>query len=199
MASEATIKEAAAVLRRGEPALFPTETVYGLGVAVGYAEGPDAIFELKGRDRSKPVAWLISEAEDLLVFGKVVPEFVRVLANTFWPGPLTLIVRASDLVPESFRSAEDTIGLRMPSNETALALIRELGCPIATSSANKAGFPAVKCFDDLDPDLLASVPVAVRDDIEKSGLASSVIDCTKEHPVMMRSGAITVADIQALS
>ena len=199
MAIEVTIKEAAAALRRGEPIIFPTETVYGLGVSVEHAEGPDAVFELKHRDHAKPISWLIADASDLFVYGKVVPDFARVLADTFWPGPLTLIVKASDRVPAQFRSAEGTIGLRMPSNETALALIRELGCPIATSSANRTGFPAVKRFDELDPGLLAEVAVSIHDDIEKSGVASSVLDCTHDHPVMKRVGAITAADIQALA
>lgn len=199
MTSETAIKEAVAALRRGNPAIFPTETVYGLGVAVGYAQSPDAVFDLKRRDRAKPVAWLVADPADLFAYGKVVPEFARVLADTFWPGPLTLIVKASDRVPESFRSAEGTIGLRMPSNDTALALIREVGCPIAASSANRTGFPAAKCFDDLDPELLSAVSAAVRDDIEKSGVASSVIDCTHEHPVMKRVGAITATDIHALA
>lgn len=194
-----TIDEAADVLREGAPAVFPTETVYGLGLSVRDAAGPQALYDLKQRSHNKPIAWLIADIDDLTRFGKAVPDFALTLARTFWPGPLTLVVKASDEVPEAFRSAEGTIGLRMPDNDTALALIRKVGCPLATTSANRAGHAAAGCFADLDPELLEAVGVAVEDDIEKSGVASTVLDCTQDHPSMMRVGAITAADIRALS
>lgn len=194
-----TVAETAAVLRHGEPAIFPTETVYGLGVAVACADTPDVLFDLKERDRGKPVAWLVADHGDLDRYGRALPDFARALARTFWPGPLTLIVKASDAVPPAFRSKEGTIGLRMPNSETALALIRAVGSPLATTSANRSGARAPRSFDDLDPSLAEAVGALLRDDERKSGVASTVIDCTHDHPIMMREGAVSVADIQALS
>ena len=115
-----------AALRAGEPAVYPTETVYGIGVAVGKAASPDVLFDIKKRDHGKPVAWLVGDVDDLSRYGRAVPDFACALARTFWPGPLTLIVKASDAVPPAFRSAEGTIGLRMPNNPTALELIRRV-------------------------------------------------------------------------
>ena len=189
----------AAALRRGEPAIFPTETVYGLGVAVDYADGPDLLFELKHRDRKKPIAWLVGSVDDLDRYGRSVPDFARVLARTFWPGPLTLIVRASDEVPEAFRSAEGTIGLRMPNNQKALALIEAVGSPLATTSANISGAVSPCSCDAVDPRLAEQVGVVLADDSDedKSGVASTVIDCSHDHPVLTREGGISIADIQA--
>lgn len=196
-----TTNETAAALLRGEPAIFPTETVYGLGVAVGAADSPETLYDIKERDHGKPISWLIADQGDLDRYGKVVPDFARALARTFWPGPLTLIVRAGDAVPPAFRSAEGTIGLRMPDNDCALGLIRAVGKPLATTSANRSGGKAPHSFEALDPLLTARVATMLKDadDKDKSGVASTVIDCTAEHPVMVREGAISISDIQALS
>ena len=123
------------------------------------------------------------------------------LARTFWPGPLTLIVNASDKVPQAFQSPAGTIGLRMPNNDTALQLIDHVGCPLATSSANVSGNKAQCSFDLVDDAIKSSVGACLADtsDTAKSGVASTVVDCTGNHPVMVRTGAITISDIQALS
>ena len=192
---------AAAALRRGDAAIFPTDTVYGLGVAVEVADGPEALYRLKERDRGKPIAWLVGGLDDLDRYGRNVPDFARVLARTFWPGPLTLIVKASDRVPEAYRSAEGTIGLRMPGNKVALGLIEAVGCPLATTSANISGLKSPRTCDAVDAALAERVGIVVADgtDADKSGLASTVLDCTHDHPAVVREGAVTIADIQALA
>lgn len=95
-----SIAVTASVLKKGQPAIFPTETVYGLGVSIRHAASPDILYSLKRREKAKPISWLVSQQSDLARFGRCVPEFAFVLARTFWPGPLTLIVKASDEVPE---------------------------------------------------------------------------------------------------
>lgn len=192
-----TPQEALRALKQGQPVVFPTDTLYGLGVSVEHAPDHDVLYQLKDRDKRKPIAWLVGGVEDLGRYGKIVPDFAFALARTFWPGPLTLIVKASDLVPEAFRSAEGTIGMRMPDNRLALDLIAELGCPIATTSANLSGQKPTKSFDEISPDLLSRVGAAVSDDEVKSGIASTIVDCTTGHPVLKRVGAITVGDIQS--
>ena len=121
-------REAVAALKRGEAVIFPTETVYGLGVSVEAAASPEALYDLKERDRGKPVSWLVGGVDDLDRYGAHVPDLARRLARAYWPGPLTLIVEASDAVPAAFRSAAGSIGLRMPDNDTALELIEAVGC-----------------------------------------------------------------------
>ena len=201
MVQENSFQETVDALRSGNPAVYPTETVYGLGVAVAFAENPSVLYEIKQREQRKPIAWLVSDASDLDHYGKHVPEFARVLARTFWPGPLTLIVSASDEVPSAFRSNEGTIGLRMPNNEKALELISAVGCPLATTSANISGLKAPKTFGNLSEDVCRQVSAVLKDDddVNKSGVASTVLDCTGDHPVMVREGAISISDIRALS
>lgn len=201
MVQENSFQETVDALRSGNPAVYPTETVYGLGVAVAFAENPSVLYEIKQREQRKPIAWLVSDASDLDHYGKHVPEFARVLARTFWPGPLTLIVSASDEVSAAFRSNEGTIGLRMPNNEKALELISAVGCPLATTSANISGLKAPKTFGNLSEDVCRQVSAVLRDDDDanKSGVASTVLDCTGDHPVMVREGAISISDIRTLS
>jgi len=198
MAANTDFNKAVSQLNAGHAVVFPTDTVYGLGIAVEKAPTPDIIYDIKERDRRKPIAWLVGGIEDLDAYGKVVPEIAKTLARTFWPGPLTLIVRAGDAVPEAFRSPSGTIGLRMPASETARNLIERVGCPLATSSANLAGGPSPRAYDELDPALLAKVSCALRDGEMKSGISSTVVDCSTGHAVVLREGAITIADIQAL-
>lgn len=198
MTYDATIDQAACALKGGKAAIFPTDTVYGVGVAVGFAESPALLFDIKQRPHDKPIAWLVGSPDDLDRYGQDVPAFASMLARTFWPGPLTLIVRASDAVPAPFRSQAGTIGLRMPQNTTALELLRTLECPIATTSANAADARPPRTKEDIDPAFAHLVGCVVTDDLEKSGVASTILDCTGDHPVMVREGAITIADIRAL-
>lgn len=202
MTAPATPVDAVRALKRGEAVVFPTDTVYGLGVSVEAAAGPDVLYDLKERDRGKPIAWLVGAPADLDRYGENVPDLARALAARYWPGPLTLIVQASGAVPEAFRSQAGTIGLRMPDNATALALIRDVGCPLATTSANLSGHPSPCSFDAVDPVLAARVGVALPDavgDDDKSGVASTVLDCTVGRPRIVREGAVTADDIAALA
>mgnify|MGYP003102023230 FL=1 len=196
-----TIDQAVCALKRGEAVIFPTETVYGLGVSVEAAASPEALYDLKERDRGKPVSWLVGGADDLDRYGAHVPDLARRLARAYWPGPLTLIVEAGDAVPAAFRSAAGSIGLRMPDNDTALELIAAVGCPLATTSANISGLQAPGAFDALDPRLAARVGVVMADDRDgdKSGIASTVVDCTVDPPRIVRAGAVTEAHIRALA
>lgn len=201
MVPTSTEEEVAEALRQGGAAIFPTETVYGVGVSVRDAPSPDILYRLKNRPQRKPVAWLVGSVDDLTRYGKNVPKFAQVVARTFWPGPLTLIVRASDAVPAAFRSAQGTIGLRMPNNACALDLIARVGCPLATTSANPSGAKPPRTCADVDAALAAAVGTVLADgdDAEKSGVASTILDCTGDHPELVREGAISLADIQALS
>lgn len=194
---ESAIREAVAVLKRGEAVMFPTDTVYGLGVAVDFADGPAVLYDLKERDRGKPIAWLVGGSNDLDRYGSDVPALARLLAQRFWPGPLTLIVKAAACVPQAFCSSTGTIGLRMPDDATARALIEAAGCPLATTSANLSGNKAPRSFDEVDPALIARVfAVAAPGDYATSGLASTVLDCTCDPPVIVRQGALSGEDMQ---
>ena len=179
-------------LRAGRAAVFPTDTVYGLGVSVLHAKTPQPIFDIKQRAADKPVAWLVAGPGALDKFGADVPERARRLAAEHWPGALTIIVKANESVPLAFRPASGTIGLRMPDSQTALALIRELESPLATSSANLSGRFAPHVFADIDPRILQKA-AAIDCDEPASGVASTVIDCSQGVINVVRQGDVFVS------
>lgn len=220
------LEEATRALAVGNAVIFPTDTVFGLGVSVSAAPGPQLLYDLKHRDAGKPVAWLVEGPEALDVYGRDVPAYARRLADAFWPGALTLVVRASDAVSRAFQSAAGTIGLRMPANEAALELIHAVGCPLAVTSANLSGAPDTARAEDLDRALVArtaglylpdgvaaagiasgcaeatpsaSARFAAGDRLvppPASGTASTVLDCTGEAPRVLRAGALTLDDLK---
>ena len=164
-----SLAEAEDCLGRGEAVVLPTDRVYGVGVAVEAAPGPQRLFEAKHRPADKPVAWLVASPDDLERYGAAVPGYARRLAEAFWPGALTLVVRASAAVPRAFQSQAGTIGLRMPASPEALALIRAARCPLAVTSANPSGAPAPVRFEDLDPVLVeATAGVFVPEPADKA-------------------------------
>ncbi len=185
-------------LAAGDPAIFPTDTVMGLGVAVCAADGPDVLYDLKNREHNKPIAWLVANRESLDYYGENVPAYAHVLAQAYWPGALTLIVKASAAVPARYASKDGAIGLRMPARDLTLALIRAVGCPVATTSANISGMGAPADSREVDAQLVARVGAVLADDDEpRSGVASTVVDCTQDTPRILREGSITHAQVMA--
>lgn len=181
-------------LKQGGAIIFPTDTVVGLGVAVDFAQSPAEIARIKGRDEGKPIAWLVGSAEAIDIFGCDVPTYAKQLAATYWPGALTLIVQASDAVPSAYQAHAGTIGLRMPASHSLRNLVKQLGCPLATSSANKAGQDPVCRIDEVDSALIEDAAYVFDDKTHGSGNASTVIDCTGRNPVILRQGSITIED-----
>lgn len=196
-ASDQNIQKAVMLLRRGEPIVIPTDTVYGLCVAVGMASSPDILYDIKKRDYGKAVAWLVEGLKSLDVYGKDVPELAYKLAQSFWPGPLTLIIQANDMVPPNFCGPNNTIALRMPDDLVAGEIIRHIEVPLAATSANISGEKPPKTFDEVSEAVLSSVPLALSDNKKKSGVASTVIDCTTGHPIVVRGGMLSPADINS--
>ncbi len=185
--------EAVEALKAGKAVVFPTDTVYGLGVSVEHARTPRAIYDLKQRDAGKPIAWLVGGVEALDEYGVEVPDYARVLAAKHWPGALTIIVRANESVPEAFRSEVGTIGLRMPDCKTTLDLIESVGSPLATSSANVSGCPDSSSAESIDRSLLEQVAASIVNDVVSGGVASTVIDCSQGKIVVVRQGTIAVS------
>lgn len=187
--STVSTAEAAAALRAGKPAIFPTDTVFGLGVAVNHAPSPAELYQLKQRTDDKPIAWLVGTIDDLARYGKNVSAEALELARAHWPGALTLIIEASDEVPPAYRSATGTIALRVPNDATARTLIEQVG-PLATTSANISGEPAPTRTEELSPELTACVATVAGEAL--GGHASAVVDCTQTPVRIVRQGAITL-------
>ena len=194
MVAQSDFEHAVEQLKQGRAVIFPTDTVYGLGVAVRYAESPDEIFDIKQRDHGKPVAWLVSGVEALDEYGLGVSAEARRLARSFWPGALTLIVKASPNVPAAFQSKRGTIGLRMPANDVALRLVGEVG-PIAASSANPSGGDDPVAFAEVDTGLLSRVSCYLEDERPGSGVASTVLDCSQGGVEVVRQGDIMTGSV----
>ena len=186
------LDKAVDALLAGKAVIFPTDTVYGLGVSVKHARTLKAIYDLKKRDAGKPIAWLVDGVGALDEYGVDVPDRARALAAQHWPGALTIIVRANENVPDEFSSGRGTIGLRMPDCKTTLELIKSVGSPLATSSANISGNPDSSSANSIDESLLDKVAAVVLDDASSGGVASTVIDCSQGKTVIVRQGAIRV-------
>lgn len=187
-------EEAVRALAAGDAVVFPTDTVFGLGISVSAAAGPQLLYNLKRRDAGKPVAWLVEGPEALGVYGKDVPAYAQRLAEAFWPGALTLVVRASDAVSAAFQSAAGTIGLRMPASEAALGLIRAAGCPLAVTSANLSGASDTARVEDLDRALVARTAglylpddavaaASIAPDLAEAAPSASACYATSDQPV----------------
>ena len=186
------LDDAVSALQAGLPVVFPTDTVYGLGVAVHAAHDCSQLYDIKKRPDGKPVAWLVGSIDDLARYGTDVPDWALDLARAHWPGALTLIVRASDAVPRAFQSEEGTIGLRMPASDIALALITACGCPLATTSANLSGSTAPATYDELEEPITHSVGAVIKGAVPSSGIASTVVDCTGKTPRVLRQGDVMI-------
>ncbi|MCJ7423784.1 L-threonylcarbamoyladenylate synthase [Candidatus Bathyarchaeota archaeon] len=182
------IRFAAELIKKGGLVAFPTETVYGLGAD---ALNPDAVlsvFEAKKRPLDNPPIVHVCKVSDVRRLVKEVPSKAKGLMKRFWPGPLTLILKHSTIVPEVTVACLDTIALRMPSHKVALALIKESGCPIAAPSANLAGKPsptsARHVLDDLDGRIDAILDAGPT----RIGIESTVLDLTVDPPQILRPG-----------
>ena len=185
------MERAGEILKRGGLVAFPTETVYGLG---GDALNPEAsarIYAAKGRPSDNPLIVHIADMEALKVLASEVPEKARLLADRFWPGPLTMIMPKSDAVPYATTGGLDTVAIRMPSHPTAYELIRSSGVYIAAPSANTSGRPSPTTAQHVYEDLNGRIDMIIDSGKVDIGLESTIVDLTGEIPTILRPGYIT--------
>lgn len=191
------INLAATVLRDGGIALFPTETVYGLGALADSCFGPHELFEVKVRPASLPIPLLVETEDALDTYGVEVPEYAHNLARAFWPGAVTLVVKASEAVSKDFRAPDGTIGLRSPDHEVVRELIQAAGGPLFTTSANTHGNPAPVSFGDLESRIITHADIVLDGGETKHQQSSTVVVCTGPEPVIAREGAVPAEKIMA--
>lgn len=187
-----TIRQAGRILRAGGLVAFPTETVYGLGADALQAEASKKIYAAKGRPSDNPLIVHICNMADLEQIVLEIPQVARILADKFWPGPLTMILRKNEKVPYETTGGMDTVAVRMPSNKTALALIREGGGYIAAPSANTSGKPSPTLAEHVYEDLKDRIPLILDGGAVGIGIESTIIDLTEDVPVVLRPGFITL-------
>ncbi|MEX5285861.1 L-threonylcarbamoyladenylate synthase [Selenomonas sputigena] len=187
----AALAEAAAILRSGGLVAFPTETVYGLGANGLDAAACAGIYEAKGRPSDNPLILHIADRAMLDAVALDVPDAAEKLLAAFCPGPLTLILRCSDAVPARVTGGLATVGVRMPGNDTALALIRAAGVPLAAPSANISGRPSPTTAEAVLSDLAGRIPLILDGGACRFGVESTIVDVTGAAATILRPGAIT--------
>lgn len=195
--SAEAINLAATVLREGGIVVFPTETVYGIGASATSCFGPQEIIDIKARPKNKALPWLVEDDKALDVYGVDVPAYAHTIAERFWPGALTIVVKAADIVAPEFRDDRDTVALRCPDHEVVMELIQASGGPIITTSANTSGNPPAGAFAELEQRIIAHADLTLDGGETRHGIASTVVDCTGPEPVVLREGAIPAAEILA--
>jgi len=189
------VAAAAEAVRGGEVVVLPTDTVYGVGVDAFASEAVAAVLLAKGRGREMPLPVLVPDPQTVDGLAADVPAYARDLIQAFWPGPLTLVLHAQSSLMWDLGDTNGTVALRMPQNDTALALLAEVG-PMAVTSANVSGQPPATTILDAATQLGSAVSVYLEAGPSAGGLASTILDCTGESPVILRAGAVTAGQIQ---
>lgn len=185
------IKEAGKLIKAGELVAFPTETVYGLGADALLAEGSKKIYKAKGRPSDNPLIIHIADFSSLERITQDVPREAELLAEAFWPGPLTMIFQKSNVVPYETTGGMDTVAVRMPEDPVALELIREGGGYIAAPSANTSGRPSPTLAEHVYEDLKGRIPLILDGGAVGIGLESTIVDLSADIPMILRPGYIT--------
>lgn len=192
------VRIAANAIKKGGLVAFPTETVYGLGADALNPVAVKKIFEAKNRPPDNPIIVHVADKESIYRLASEVPSSAEKLISRFWPGPLTLILKRSRLVPDITVVGLDTIAVRMPNNRIALALIRESGTPIAAPSANLAGKPSPTEAEHVLNDLAGRIDVVLDGGSAKIGVESTVIDMTVSPPFILRPGGIPFEKLKSV-
>lgn len=196
-ASDDAVKLAAQLIRSGGLVAFPTETVYGLG-----ANGLDAaacarIFKAKGRPQDNPLILHISGLEQLADIA-VIDERTNLLAERFWPGPLTLVLSRTSLVPDIVTAGRNTVAVRFPGHQVACRLIQEAGVPIAAPSANISGRPSATTAEHVHQDLGGRVDMIIDGGAAECGIESTILDVSGKIPCLLRPGFVTPREITSI-
>lgn len=188
---EGVLREAGNIIKKGGLVAFPTETVYGLGGDALNKESSRKIYEAKGRPSDNPLIIHICNMKDLRSIVEEIPKDVFRLAEAFWPGPLTIIMKKSDLVPKETTGGLDTVAVRMPSHPVALKFIEYAGGYVAAPSANVSGRPSPTKAKYVIEDMTGRIDMILDGDGIDIGLESTIVDMTTELPMILRPGYIT--------
>lgn len=189
------IDEAARILREGGLVAFPTETVYGLGADALNADAVAAIYGAKGRPSDNPLIVHVAKVSDCLALTPTLTSSFQILADRFWPGPLTMVVPKKPEVPELTTGGLPTVAIRMPEHPVALELIRRSGCPIAAPSANRSGRPSPTKGDHVVEDLDGRIHMILMSGDCQVGIESTVLDLTGEIPTILRPGILSAGEL----
>lgn len=195
--NEKDIKKAAALIQAGEIVAFPTDTVYGLGADARDDVAVKKIFTAKNRPKDRPISILLADPKDIQLYAKDIPKMAEDLVENFWPGALTIVLKANDRLAASVHPKRDTVGMRMPDHPTTLALIKETGFPLATPSANLSGRPSPTSAEHVLTDLDGRIAGVIDAGESEVGVESTVLDLSDpSRPLILRPGAIGQKEIE---
>ena len=190
------INEIAKNIRNGKIAIFPTETVYGIGTNVFKKEAVEKIYKIKNRPYDKAINVLVSNIEMIEQVAKNISKTEYGIIKNFFPGPLTIILNKQDDVPDIVTAGGNTIGVRMPKNDIALKLIETVGSPLATTSANYAGKKSTINMNMVREEFEVDVDYVIDGGESKIGIASTIVKVESEEIKILRQGSITKDDIE---
>jgi L-threonylcarbamoyladenylate synthase len=190
------LETAISAMQRGSVVAFPTDTVYGLGASLAHEAALARIFDIKGRTSDKPLPILVAHAGEITKLSDEADGALLQLAARFWPGPLTIILKARPELPPEVKAPDGTIGVRVPDHSVALTIAQRNGGAIATTSANRSGQPPACTAEEIRDQLGGDVDVILDGGIAPCGLPSTVIRREGDTISVVREGAISTAVIQ---
>lgn len=198
MISEEELRRAATIVRQGGVVAFPTETVYGLGANAFNPLAVARIFEIKKRPLFDPLIVHVADLRELQGLVSFLPPQGEELIRRFWPGPLTLVLKKKNEVPDLVTAGLPTVAIRMPKHPVALALIQEAGCPIAAPSANLFGYVSPTTADHVRGQLAENVDLVLDGGPCEVGLESTILSLVEEKPALLRPGGLPVEEIESV-
>lgn len=198
VATEANIQRCATALQQGQLVAFPTETVFGLGAAVTDLHAVQNIFKAKGRPSEHPLIAHIAPNTDLEGWVEGVTPTMQKLMDAFWPGPLTLVVPKGERMPLAVTGGQNSVGIRCPSHPVAMALLKAAAVPVAAPSANRFGRVSPTRAAHVLAELGDRIPYILDGDVPEVGIESTIVSLLNEQPAILRPGAITAAQIEAV-
>lgn len=190
------VERAAEIIRGGGVVAFPTETVYGLGANAFDGEAVAKIFAAKGRPADNPLIVHVSDAGQIDDIATELNAHAEAFIARFFPGPLTIVARATGRVSEMATCGLETIAFRMPANKTAQELIKAAGTPLVAPSANISGRPSPTTWQAVLEDLNGRIDCILKGEPTEIGLESTVVDCTGDVPILLRAGAVSLEELR---
>ena len=189
------LKEIYQIIKNGGIVVFPTETVYGIGTNGLNEEAISRLYEVKQRPTNKPISLLVSSIDMAEMVAKDITDMEYKLMEKFFPGPLTIILKKKNIVPDNLTNNTDTVGIRMPDNIIAKKLIEYANVPIATPSANISGKPSGTNIENIMEDFKDKVDYYIDGGQSKLGIGSTIVKIENDYPLILREGSISKEQI----
>lgn len=192
------LEKAGKLIKQCKIVVFPTETVYGIGTNGLDGQAVKKLYEVKQRPLNKPISLLVSNMEMVNKIARDITETEYKIMEKFFPGPLTIILKKKEVVPDVVTAGQDTVGVRMPRGEIARKLVEMAGVPIAAPSANISGEPSGTNLQEIKKHFEEKVDLFIDGGISELGLASTIVQVVDGKPVILRQGSITLEQINEI-